>query len=112
MYNMMAVINNTVLYIYLRANRVDFENLTVHTQTQKITMLWGDEFVTNLIMVKISQYIHIPNHHVGDFPRGPVVKNSPSNAEEVGSIPGQETKIPHAVGQLSLHRTTEPTHHN
>ena len=35
----MAVINNTVLYIYLRANRVDFENLTVHTQTQKITML-------------------------------------------------------------------------
>ena len=63
-------------------------------------------------MVKFSQYIHIPNHHVGDFPGGPVVKNSPSNAEEVGSIPGQETKIPYAVGQLSLHRATEPTHHN
>ena len=63
-------------------------------------------------MVKISQYIHIPNHHSGDFPGGPLVKNSPSNVEEVGSIPGQETKIPHAVGQLSLHTSTEPTHHN
>ena len=57
-------------------------------------------------MVKFSQYIHIPNHHVGDFPGGPVVKNSPSNAEEVGSIPGQETKIPHAVDQLRPHNAT------
>ena len=59
MYNMMAVIKNTVLYVYLRANRVDFENLTVHTQTQKITMLWGDECVTNLIMVKKFHNIYI-----------------------------------------------------
>ena len=55
----MAVIKNTVLYVYLRANRVDFENLTVHTQTQKITMLWGDECVTNLIMVKKFHNIFI-----------------------------------------------------
>ena len=41
-----------------------------------------------------------------DFPGGPVVKNLPSNAEDVGSIPGRGTKIPHAVGQLSLHATT------
>ena len=36
----------------------------------------------------------------GDFPGGPVVKNMPSNAGDTGSIPGQGTKIPHAMGQL------------
>ena len=36
------------------------------------------------------------------FPGGPVVKNLPSSAGDVGSIPGQGTKIPHTVGQLSL----------
>ena len=41
-----------------------------------------------------------------DFPRGPVVKNLPYNAGAVGLIPGQGTKIPHAVGQLSPHATT------
>ena len=30
----------------------------------------------------------------------PWVKNPPSNAGDAGSIPGQETKIPHVVGQL------------
>ena len=29
------------------------------------------------------------------FPGGPVVKTSPSNAGSVGSVPGQEAKIPH-----------------
>ena len=33
-----------------------------------------------------------------DFPHGPVVKNLPSNAEDLGSIPGVGTKIPHAWG--------------
>ena len=41
-----------------------------------------------------------------DFPGGPGVKNPPSNAGDTGSIPGQETKIPHATGQLSLCATT------
>ena len=45
-----------------------------------------------------------------DFPGGPVVKNPPCNAGDVGSIPGRRTKIPHAAGQLSLRATTtEPT---
>ena len=46
----------------------------------------------------------------GDFPGGPVVKNMPSNAGDTGSIPGQGTKITHAMMQLeSLHAaTTEP----
>ena len=34
-----------------------------------------------------------------DFPGGPVVKTSLSNAGGVGSIPGQEAKIPHALWQ-------------
>ena len=45
-----------------------------------------------------------------DFPGGPGVKNPPSNAGDVGSIPGGGTKIPHAGGQLSL-RAVEPTCH-
>ena len=31
-----------------------------------------------------------------DFPCGPVVKNPPCNAEDLGSIPTWETKVPHA----------------
>ena len=55
---------------------------------------------------------HIKNF--GDFPGGPVVKNPPSNAGDVGSIPGRGTKIPHATRQLSPHATTreKPVHHN
>ena len=39
-----------------------------------------------------------------DFPGGPAVKNPPWNARDVGSIPGWETKIPHATwhGQNKL----------
>ena len=48
---------------------------------------------------------------VGDFPGGRAVKNLPSNAGDVGSIPGRGTKIPHAAGQLSP-RALEPMHHN
>ena len=35
-----------------------------------------------------------------------MVKNLPSNEGDVGLIPGQGTKIPHAMGQLSPHTTT------
>ena len=41
-----------------------------------------------------------------DFPGGPGVKNLPSNAGDVGLIPGRGTEIPHAVGQLSPCATT------
>ena len=48
-----------------------------------------------------------------DFPGGPVVKNLPSNAGDVGLIPGRGTKIPRAAGQLSPRATaTEHTGHN
>ena len=53
------------------------------------------------------------NTNSWDFPGGPVVKNLPSNAEDMGSIPGWGTKISHAAGQLSQHTTTtELTCHN
>ena len=42
-----------------------------------------------------------------DFPGGPVVKNLFSNAGDTGLIPGQGTKIPHAVGQLNLCAATK-----
>ena len=43
------------------------------------------------------------------FPGGSVVKNPPSNAGDMGSIPGRVTKIPHALGQLSWSAAiTEP----
>ena len=42
----------------------------------------------------------------GDFLGFPVVKNLLCNAEEMGSIPGQGTKIPHALEYLSLHTAT------
>ena len=32
-----------------------------------------------------------------DFPGGPAVKSTPCNAGDPGSIPGWETKIPHAT---------------
>ena len=44
-----------------------------------------------------------------DFPGGPVVKNPPSNVQDMGLISGWGTKIPHAVEQLSpWAATTEP----
>ena len=46
-----------------------------------------------------------------DFPGGPVVKNLPYNAGDSGSIPGQGTKIPHAVEQLNPHATTTELAH-
>ena len=43
-----------------------------------------------------------------DFPGGPVVKNPPSKAGDLGSIPGQVAEIPQATGRLSpCVRTTE-----
>ena len=42
-----------------------------------------------------------------DFPGGPVVKTSPSNAGGVGSIPDWGAKIPHASGPKKPKHKTE-----
>ena len=48
-----------------------------------------------------------------DFFGGPAVKNLPCSAGDAGLIPGQGTKVPHAVEQLgSRTGTIEPTCHN
>ena len=39
----------------------------------------------------------MPKDLPGDFPGGPVIKNLPSNAGDMGLIPGQRTKIPQAT---------------
>ena len=39
-----------------------------------------------------------------------MVKNPPSKAEDVGSIPGQGARIPHAAEQLSPDATTTEPH--
>ena len=46
------------------------------------------------------------DYQIWDFSGDPVVRNPPANAEDMGLIPGQGTKIPHAVGKLSLHTAT------
>ena len=49
---------------------------------------------------------------LGDFLGSPVINNPPSNAGDVGLIPGRGTKIPHATEQLSQNTVTaEPSHH-
>ena len=64
-------------------------------------------------MLTIRNLIIKLQYCIEDFPGGPVVKNPPSNAGDVGSISGRGTKIPHAAGQLSPRgATTEPTRHN
>ena len=57
---------------------------------------------TILTAVMTSQvYSYFKTYQIRDFPGDPVVKNPPSNAGDVGLIPGQGTKVPHDSGQLS-----------
>ena len=58
--------------------------------------------------MKVKFYLELEDGSddtLGDFFGGPVVENPPSNAGaaaagDMGSSPGQGTKIPHAQGQL------------
>ena len=47
---------------------------------------------------------------IRNFPGCPVVKNPPSNAGDMGLIPGRGTKIPHTLGQLSPCATNYRAH--
>ena len=57
------------------------------------------------VFSKSNQIILLLKNLYQDFPGDPVVKNLPANTGDMGSIPGPETKIPHAVRQLSPHST-------
>ena len=50
------------------------------------------QFSRSVIIIRMQQILKCSSW---DFPGGPVVKNSLWNAEDEGSIPGWETKIPH-----------------
>ena len=64
-------------------------------------------------MLKTNKQTHKREERRGYFSPGPGVENLPSNAGDMGLIPGQGTKIPHVAGQLNPHATTvEPMHHN
>ena len=56
-------------------------------------------------MSKNDVHILIKSYFIaGVFPGGPVVKNRPCSAGDVGLIPGQETKIPCALEHLNPKR--------
>ena len=56
-------------------------------------------FLTGIAKVQsFVQYAFFRNSYE-DFPAGPVIKTSPSNAGDEDSITGWGTKIPHAAGQ-------------
>ena len=63
-------------------------------------------FILNCSVRKNVINFLFTKNHFGDFPGGPVVNNPACHAGDVGLIPGQGTKIPHAFG------TTKPMHHN
>ena len=75
----------------------------------------AEEWLQNLIPVvasRIHRHLRWTWNEKEDFLGGPVVKNLPGSAGDASSIPHQETKIPHVVGQLSPHGTTRETSHH
>ena len=54
----------------------------------------------------IKRYFFLKTFDCWDFRCGPVVKNPPCNAGDVGLIPGWGTMIPHTIEQLNLWTTT------
>ena len=72
--------------------------------------IWDSEWVTGACLEKVECEQKLRKW---GLPGGPVVKNLPCNAEDVGSIPGWRTKILHATVQLTPGTTTaEPRSRN
>ena len=61
--------------------------------TELISLCYGGVFLKDIPACPSSK---LKPSIAGDFPGGPVIKTSPSNAGGAGSIPGQGAKIPHA----------------
>ena len=78
-------LHHSILYISVHHNQLAYKKLSI------------------LNILKIKNLI---KEAPRDFTGGPMLKNPPSNAGDVGSIPDQGTKIPHAAGQLSPRATT------
>ena len=67
-----------------------------------ITISWAQDQPHNL-KFPVQDEIQV----LMDFPRGPVVKTSPSNTWGVGLIPGQGAKISHTLQPKKPKRNTE-----
>ena len=74
-------------------------------ETTQMFINW--QMVNKMWHTHTRDYYLIKTRNKGDFSGGPVAKNLPSNAGDKGLIPGQGTKIPCAVGQLSPRATTK-----
>jgi len=65
------------------------------------------------VSIKTLKIVHNKKIKHEDFPGSTEVKNLPCSARDMDSIPGQETTVPYATEQLSLHAaTTDPMSHN
>ena len=73
--------------------------------------MWELGVLLNVVEAQMKQ---LQDGSWRDIPGGPVVKNLLPNAGDIYSICGQETKIPHAVDQLSPHPlcTAKKTQHS
>ena len=58
----------------------------------------------------ILNSVDLLKNNFQDFSGDSVVKNPPSRAGGMGSIPGLGTRIPHAMGQLSQLVVTKSCH--
>jgi len=63
---------------------------------------WVNERTARNFVVWLFPWLSLSEICNKDFPSGQVVRNPPANEEDTGSIPGLETNIPQAAGQLSL----------
>lgn len=75
-------------------------NLPIYFGISWILIIWSLKFRSTIFLYTVKIILKISMYR--DFSGGLVVKNSPSNAGELGSNPSGGTKIPHATGQLSL----------
>ena len=71
-----------------------------HTRSNAFMALQSDDTGKNTVEQD-------KNHSRRDYPGGPVGKNLPSNAEDVGLIPGQGTETPRVGPQLQSCATTK-----
>ena len=64
-------------------------------------------------MENLSLMCKVKKKKIWSFPGSPVVKSSPCNTGNTGSIPGWGAGISHAAEQLNPHAATvEPKRHN
>ena len=98
--NKMNTNRPTPRHIIIKMTKVKVKILKAAREKQRV-----NEKGTPIKLISLQKH-----YRPGDFPGGPVVKNPPSNAGDMGSVPGRGTNIPHAAGQLSPFATLPSLH--